>query len=119
MSKSKYGKKVLKTVVGHRTCETCHWWRRNRPGIPVRKHRCVQNHDGSARSMESATGLKGVKELINEGTPVEYIEGAEENTLIVRLESRLNFETKKRFNKNHVVKNIGKCLFSLKRKKTR
>lgn len=68
MSKSKYGKKVLKTVVGHGTCRTCHWWRQNRPDIPVGKHRCVQNHDGSARSMESSTCLKGVKELIDEGT---------------------------------------------------
>lgn len=116
MSKSIYGKKVLKTVVGHRTCGTCHWWRRNRPGIPVRKHRCVQNHNGSARSMESSTGLKGVKELIDEGTPVEYIEGDGDNTLIARLRSELNLEMKKRFDKNNVVKNIGKCLFSLKGK---
>lgn len=63
--------------------------------------------------MESSTGLKGVKELIDEGTPVEYIEGNGDNTLIARLRSELNLEMKKRFNKNHVVKNIGKCLFSL------
>eukprot|EP00105_Crassostrea_gigas_P044429 XP_019928577.1 PREDICTED: uncharacterized protein LOC109620466 [Crassostrea gigas] len=72
-------------------------------------HRCVQNHGGSARSMESSTGLKGVKELIDEGTPVEYIEGDGDNTLITRLRSELNLEMKKRFDKNHVVKNIGKC----------
>lgn len=59
--------------------------------------------------MESSTGLKGVKELIDEGTPVEYIEGDGDNTLIARLRSELNLEMKKRFDKNHVVKNIGKC----------
>lgn len=43
MSKAKYGKRVIKSVVRHRTCGTCNWWRRNRPSMPVRKHRCVQN----------------------------------------------------------------------------
>ncbi|XP_062590600.1 uncharacterized protein LOC134252182 [Saccostrea cucullata] len=117
MSKSQYGKKVLKTVVGHRTCGTCRWWRRNRPGLPVRKHRCVQNHHGSARSMKSSTGIRGMKELIDEGTPVEYIEGDGDNTLIASLRSELNLNIKKRFDKNHVVKNIGKTLFELKSKK--
>ena len=41
MGKVKYGKKVLKTIVSHRTCGTCNWWKHNRPGQPVRKHRCV------------------------------------------------------------------------------
>ncbi|XP_062576613.1 uncharacterized protein LOC134238504 isoform X2 [Saccostrea cucullata] len=32
--------KVLKTVIKHRTCGVCKWWRRNRPGLKVREH-CV------------------------------------------------------------------------------
>lgn len=49
MSKAKYGKKVMKAIVKHRTCGTCKWWQRNGPGQPVRQHRCVNNHSGSAR----------------------------------------------------------------------
>ena len=113
MSKSKYGKKVVKCKVTHRTCRTCKWWRRFRPGQPVRKHRCVHNHTGSARLMESAGGVQCVKELNEEGTPVEYIEGDGDNTLVARLKSDLNVDIKKRFDKNHVVKNIGKALYAL------
>ncbi len=113
MTKAKYGKKVVKTLVSHRACGTCKWWRRNRPGLPVRKHRCVRNHTGSARLMESTTGVQGVQELSSEGTPVEYLEGDGDNTLIARLRSELNITMKKRFDKNHVVKNIGKSLYAL------
>lgn len=113
MSKAKYGKKVLKAVVGHRTCGTCQWWSRNRPGQPVRKHRCVKNHTGSARSMESACGELGVKQLYSEGTPVEIIEGDGDNTLIARLKKNLQLDIKKKYDKNHVIKNIGKSLYSL------
>ena len=72
MSKAKYGKKVLKAVVGHRCCGTCNWWRRNKPGEAVPTHDCVRNHKGSARMMESVSGEKGIVELSKEGTPVEY-----------------------------------------------
>lgn len=43
---------VLKTLVKYRTCGTCKWWMRNIQGVPVREHRCVWNHKGSARAME-------------------------------------------------------------------
>lgn len=59
--------KVLKTVVKHRTCGTCKWWRRNRPGVPVRERRCVWNHKGSARAMESEAGLQAIKDMIQQG----------------------------------------------------
>lgn len=113
MSKAKYGKKVVKSVVSHRTCGTCNWWRRNRPGEPVRSHECVRSHKGSARMMESVSGEKGVVELGNEGTPVEYLEGDGDTTLIARLRNNLNIEMKKRFDRNHVVKNVGKSLYAL------
>lgn len=117
MSKSKYGKKVLKTMVSHRTCSVCNWWRRARPGQPVRSHHCVKNHSGSARLMESTSGVTGVKEFLEEGTPIEYVEGDGDNTLISRLRSDLNINMKKRFDKNHVVKNIGKSLYALRNEK--
>lgn len=94
MSKPKYGKKVVKTVVNHRTCGVCKWWHRNRPGRPVRKHRCVCNHTGSARLMESTGGLMGVKELAAQGTPIECIEGDGDTTLIARIKNELNISLK-------------------------
>ena len=117
MSKKKYGKKVVKTVVSHRTCGVCKWWHRRRPGRPVRKHRCVHDHTGSARSMECVSGVKGIKELMEEGTPVDVLEGDGDTTLISRLQTDLNLNIKKRFDKNHVVKNIGKNLYALQKQR--
>lgn len=108
MSKSKYGKKVVKAVVLHRTCGVCKWWKRRRPGMKVRPHRCTNNH---SRLMESASGVSGVKELNESGTPVEILEGDGDNTLISRLKSELGINMKKRLYKNHIVKNIGKQLY--------
>ncbi|XP_065929397.1 uncharacterized protein [Magallana gigas] len=113
MSKAKYGKKVVKTVVSHRTCGTCKWWQRNRPGQEIRKHRCVHNHTGSARLMESVSGVQGIKELIDSGTPVDILEGDGDNTMISRIKSELGITMKKRLDKNHVIKNIGKRLYAL------
>ncbi|KAK3083329.1 hypothetical protein FSP39_019577 [Pinctada imbricata] len=113
MSKAKYGKKVLKTVVGHRTCGTCKWWQRNRPGQKIRDHRCVHNHTGSARLMESVSGVRGIKELGEFGTPVEILEGDGDNTMISRIKTDLGLTMKKRLDRNHVVKNFGKQLYTL------
>lgn len=113
MSKAKYGKKVVKAIVSHRTCGTCKWWDRNKPGQPVRQHRCVKNHTGSARSMESVCGEIGVMEMSNEGVPIEYLEGDGDTTLMARLKRNQNIDIKKRFDKNHVVKNVGKSLYAL------
>ena len=118
MSKSKYGKKVLKSIVSHRVCGTCNWWSRNRKGQKVRPHQCVRNHRGSAKLMESISGEQGIKELIDEGTPIEYVEGDGDNTLIARVRNNMNINLKKRFDKNHVVKNIGKQLYTLHFSKT-
>ena len=115
--KSAKQKKVIKTVVGHRVCGVCSWWRRKRPGQQVRKHDCVRNHTGSARSMEATTGVQGVRELQAEGTPLEYLEGDGDNTLISKIRSDLHITMKKRFDKNHVVKNITKSLYQLKAEK--
>ena len=40
-------------------------------------HMTVHNHSGSL--MESVSGEKGIKELIEEGTPVEILEGDGDN----------------------------------------
>ena len=100
MSKAKYGKKMVKSIVSHRNCGTCSWWRRNRSGLKVRTHQCVKTHTGNARLMESVSGEKGVKELSENGTPVEYLEGDGDTTLIASLKTNLNIDLKKRFDKN-------------------
>ena len=117
MSKSKYGKKVMKRIVSHRQCATCTWWRRNRPNETVRDHKCVKNHTGSSRLMESCSGERGILEMAQEGTPIEYIEGDGDTTLISRLKTNQNITMKKRFDKNHVIKNIGKQLYALQSEK--
>ncbi|XP_062596795.1 uncharacterized protein LOC134258284 [Saccostrea cucullata] len=58
--------KVLKTVIKHRSCATCKWWKRNRPGQRIRSHRCVWNHRGSAKMMESEAGLLALKEMTSQ-----------------------------------------------------
>lgn len=114
MGKSCYEKTEVKTVVKHRACGTCKWWSRHRPNLPVRPHRCVKNHQGSARMMESTSGVLGVKELNESGTPVKYLEGDGDNTLIARLRSDLNM--KKRFDRNHIVKTLVKACLPCKKK---
>jgi hypothetical protein len=68
MSKSKYGKKVLKSVVTHRVCGTCNWWRRNRKGQQVQSHQCV-----GEQSLWKVEVVK--RELKNYLKRVKYIEG--------------------------------------------
>ncbi len=119
MSKAQYGKKVIKAVIYHRACRVCKWWKRNRPGETMRKHKCVKNHIGSARAMESASGVEGIQQLAKEGTPVEILEGDGDNTLVARLKDKLAISIKKKFDRNHVVKNIGKSLYQLPSKKVK
>ncbi|XP_053402201.1 uncharacterized protein LOC123555937 isoform X3 [Mercenaria mercenaria] len=117
MSSSKMGKKIVKSVISHRQCSTCNWWRRHRPGQPLRQHRCVRNHSGSARSMESESGEKAILDLAKAGTPVEILEGDGDNTLLARLKSKHGISLKKKYDKNHVIKNLGKSLYGLQNEK--
>lgn len=118
MSNRKYGKKILKSIIYHRSCHVCQWWKNQRPGRPVRRHRCVRNHLGSARSIESASSVQGVREMAEQGTPVAVIEGDGDNTIMQRIREELNLHLTKKFDKNHVVKNIGKSLFELQKDRT-
>lgn len=67
--------------------------------------------------MECISGEKGVKELAAAGTPVEYLKGDGDNTLISRLKTNSDISIKKRFDKDHIVRNIGKQVFALHAKK--
>jgi hypothetical protein len=61
--------------------------------------------------MNSVSGEKGIQELEKEGTPMEYLKGDGDTTMIATLRSELGMSMKKIFDRNHVVKNIGKILY--------
>ena len=109
-------KKVCKAVIKHRTCGTCKYWQRNRHTNTVRPHRCVAYHTGSARMIESVSGEQGLDELHNSGIAVEYIEGDGDSTMMARVRNKYP-HLKKRYDKNHVVKNVGKNFLGLQASK--
>lgn len=111
--------KVLKTVVKYRTCGKCKWWRRNRPGMKPPAHKCVWNHHGSSKSMESEAGLQAVQEMANQCTPVQIIEGDGDNTLIARAKNQLGVSLTKKLDRNHCVKNIVKTFYDLRNQKVK
>ena len=111
--------KVLKTVITHRTCGKCKWWKRNKPGTRAPPHRCVWNHNGSARSMESQAGLEALKSMSDQGTPVQVIEGDGDNTLIARAKNQLGVTITKKLDKNHCIKNIVKSFYELRSEKVK
>lgn len=103
--------KVVKTVVSHRTCGTCKWWQRNSPGQEIRKHKCVHNHTGSARLMESVSivsGVQGIKELIDSGTPVDILKGDGDNTMISKIKSDLGTTMKNDWTKIMLLRTLEK-----------
>ena len=109
-------KKIVKTLVHHRTCSVCKWWKRKHPSMPVRSHRCVYNHAGSARSIEAAAGLQGIREFEKEGTPVDTLEGDGDSSMMARLREH-GYDVKKKYDKNHAVKNVTSAMYKLKMSK--
>ncbi len=114
MSTSRYQKKkkILKALVHHRSCGVCKWWKRQRPGLKVRPHTCVFNHSGSARSIESAAGVQAVAEFHKAGYPIDIIEGDGDSSVEAKLRDA-GFKIQKKFDKNHIVKNITTQLYNV------
>ena len=69
--------------------------------------------------MEPASGVQGFKELKQQGTPVDIIEGDGDSSLMARLRTELKAKVQKKFDRNHVIKNIGKKLYELQKTKTK
>ena len=111
VSRSKYGNKVLKTIVKHRTFTVYKWWKRNRPGQDVSGIIMV------SKLMESTAGIQAIKEMISQKTQVEVIEGDGYNTVISRIETEMGVKIKKKIDHNHCVKNIVKRLYDLRNSK--
>lgn len=70
----------------------------------------MNNYLGSVRLLESVSGfgVLGVKELNKSGIFVEILEGDGDNIMILRLKNEFGINMKKCFDKNYVVKNVGK-----------
>lgn len=64
--------------------------------------------------MECKSGVQGSKELSDEGTPVEVLEENGDTTMLAHIKTDLNRTLKKRYDRNHIVKNIGKKLYAVK-----
>lgn len=60
--------------------------------------------------MECKSGVRGIKKLSDEGTPVEILEGDGNTTMLAHIKIDLNRTLKKRYDHN----NIGKNLYSVK-----
>lgn len=67
--------------------------------------------------MEATSGERAFLDLAAEGTPVEYCEGDGDTTLLARLKTNQGMDMKKRFDKNYIMKNIGKSLYALQTEK--
>lgn len=55
----------------------------------------------------------GVKEFVVQGIFIECIEGVGDIILIVCIKNEFNIFLKKKFDKNYVLKNIGKSFYVL------
>lgn len=106
-------KKILKTVVHHRSCRVCKWWRKYRQGRPIRPHACVLNHYGSARSIESEAGLQGVREFQKAGLAVDVLEGDGDSSMMAKLSAH-GYKIHKKYDKNHCVKSVTTAMYNLK-----
>ncbi|KAH3897737.1 hypothetical protein DPMN_021932 [Dreissena polymorpha] len=78
----------------------CQWRQRNQTGQIARAHDCVHKFTGV-----SVSGEKGLKELIEEGKPVEIVEGDGYNNIEIRVKRNINLTLQKHFDENY-VKNI-------------
>lgn len=65
--------------------------------------------------MECKSGVQGIRELAEKGTPVEILEGDGNTTMLAYVKSDLNLSLRKRYDRNNVVKNIGKHLYAIKK----
>lgn len=64
--------------------------------------------------MECKSGVQGIRELAEKGTPVENLEGDGDTTMLAYVKSDLNLSLKKWYDRNNVVKNIGKHFYAIK-----
>lgn len=67
-------------------------------------HDCRKNHNGSAKSMESALAVEMVRDIENSGYKVASITMDEDSTTIARLHQEVNEEIIKFSDKNYVHK---------------
>lgn len=83
--------------------------------MPVRKHRCVGNHVGSAKLMECKSRVQEIKELSDKETLVEVLERSGNTTVLAHIKRDLHGTLKKRYDCNCIVNNIVTDLYAVKK----
>lgn len=83
--------------------------------MPVRKHRCVGNHVGSAKLMECKSRVQEIKELSDKETLVEVLERSGNTTVLAHIKRDLQGTLKKRYDCNCIVNNIVTDLYAVKK----
>lgn len=111
------GAKTVKVVgynVHSKFCKTCD--NSAKKGKTPKKHDCRMNWSGSAKAMEQDMVVEMMKTYKEKGAVVETIIADDDTTTIARIKQNVNPSIKKKSDKNHVKKNIGNALDSLRNK---
>lgn len=74
------------------------------------------NWSGSAEAMLQDMVVERMKTCTEKGAVVETIIADDDTTTIARIKQNVNPSIKKKSDKNHVKKNIGSALYSLRNK---
>lgn len=106
--------KVVGYNVRSKFCKTCD--NSAKKGKTPNKHDCRMNWSGSAKAMEQDMVVEMMKTCKEKGAVVETIIADDDTTTIARIKQNVNPSIKKKSDKNHVKKNIGNALYSLRNK---
>lgn len=106
--------KVVGYNVRSKFCKTCD--NSVKKGKTPNKHDCRMNWSGSAKAMEQDMVVEMMKTCKEKGAVVETIIADDDTTTLARIKQNVNPSIKKKSDKNHVKKNIGNALYSLRNK---
>ncbi|KAH3821722.1 hypothetical protein DPMN_123489, partial [Dreissena polymorpha] len=68
----------------------------------LKSHTFLMSKQKYGGQIVNVSGEKGLKELIEEGKPVEILEGDGYNNIEIPVKRNINLTLQKRFDKNHV-----------------
>ncbi|KAK3099978.1 hypothetical protein FSP39_012810 [Pinctada imbricata] len=105
--------KVLSYSVRSKYCKVCDI--ASTKGVKPKQHDCRMNWTGSSKAMEQDMVIEMMKSCAEKGEAVDTIIADDDTTTISRIKQSVNPNIKKKSDKNHVKKNIGNALYSLKR----
>ena len=106
--------KLIGYSVRSKFCKTCD--ESTRKGKTPKKHDCRMNWSGSAKAMEQEMVIEIMRKCKDSGASVDTIIADDDTTTIAKIKQSVNPDIKKKSDKNHVKKNIGNALYSLRNK---